>query len=163
MKKLHVLSFLAAGLILGGCTSTITSDGASQIPEIDSTHPGYHAKFELGEKRVEGHARIHVLLGLFAWGCNGFAEHTDLSDLSFMPSPENYAKSAAVYNACKHNQADTLVGTRYHVTTTDYLFYQKMECKVSGFPAAMTGAVEKKPYAIGKKLVWCAEKPTLIE
>jgi len=73
------------------------------------------------------------------------------------------AKSAAVYNACQAYQADRLVGTRYRIKTTNYLLYQKVECQVTGFPATMTGAVEKKPYAVGKKIIWCAEKPTALQ
>ena len=160
MKKTLLLSAsVICGALLSGCTSTVTSDGASQIPEVDTCYPGYHAKFDLKQQRVEGKSQLHVLLGIFAWGDNGFAENSDLSGWSFMPSPENYAKSAAVYSACQANQADRLVGTRYWVTTTDYLLYQKVECKVHGFPATMTGVVEKHPYAAGKKIIWCAEKP----
>lgn len=163
MQKIFGLSAVFCGiLVLCGCTCTVSSDGASSIPQIDTCHPGFHAKFDIKEKRLSGQSDIHVLLGIFAWGSDGFAENTDLSCWNFMPSAENFAKQAAVFDACRKYQIDTLLGTRYQVTTTNYLIYKKIECTVSGFPAIMTGLMPKKPYAIGKKLVWCAEKPQLV-
>ena len=77
---------------------------------------------------------------------------------------ENYAKSAAVYTACQKNEADILVGTRYTVTTTDYIVFKVVKCEVAGFPAVMSGVVQKKPYVLGNgKLVWLAEKPVVVK
>lgn len=169
MKK--VFSLLIAGtvlLLLCSCQYVYTSDGASLVPQVEATHPGYEAVFTHQPKRVEGNAEINVLFGLFAWGEEGLADYSHLSLLSFLPSAENFAKSAAVYNACQTNRVDALVGTRYIVKVTDYLVFKRLKSKVTGYPAAMTGIIQKSPYVvIGKdgssQLLWLARKPTVLK
>ena len=165
MKKMILLAAVAAAaFVFTGCTSINTSDGASQIPQIEACHPGYAATFTKKDVRVKGTAQVNVLFNLFAWGTAGFADNSKLSTFSFLPSPENYAKSAAVYSTCQENKADILVGTRYIVTTTDYFVFKIVKCEVAGFPAVMTGVAQKKPYVLGNgKLVWLAEKPTVVK
>ena len=166
MKKMIVLAamFLACAVITG-CTSIHTSDGASVVPQIGADHPGYAATFTHKNVRVQGSAHVNVLFGIFAWGTEGFADNSQLSTFAFLPSPENFAKSAAVYDTCRKNKADLLVGTRYIVTTKDYFVFKCVKCEVAGFPAVMNGVAKKKPYVIGNegKLVWLAEKPTVVK
>ena len=158
------IAVVAAAFVFAGCTSVNTSSGATAVPQPDADHPGYAAEFTHKNERVQGNAQVNVLFGLFAWGADGFADYSKLSTFSFLPSPENFAKSAAVYNACKANGADTLVGTRYVVTATDYVLFKIVKCEVAGFPATMTGAAKKNPYVIGDgKLVWLAQEPTVIK
>ena len=165
MKKMVCLiAIAAAAFVFTGCTSVNTSDGASQVPQISACHPGYAATFTKKDVRVKGTAQVNILFNLFAWGTAGFADNSQLSAFAFMPSPENYAKSAAVYTACQKNEADILVGTRYTVTTTDYIVFKIVKCEVAGFPAVMSGVVQKKPYVLGNgKLVWLAEKPVVVK
>ena len=167
MKKFIVLAAMAvAAVVMTGCTSVNTSDGASLIPQTKSDHPGYEAQYSLQPVRAKGQATIHVLFGLFAWGADGFADNSDLSTFSFLPSANNFAKSAAVYNTCQAQKADTLVGTRYTVTTTDYFVYQQVRCEVAGFPATMTGAKAKKLYVVpgnNPLAIWSAEKPAVVK
>ena len=164
MKKAIFAISAAALFILTGCVSVNTSDGATGVPQPDSTHPGYAAKFTHKDTRVSGSATVNILFGIFAWGTEGFADNTKFSNFSFIPSPENYAKSAAVYNTCRANQADTLIGTRYTITTTNYFVFRTVKCQVAGFPAVMDGVVEKKPYVTPKgELYWTATAPTLIK
>ena len=165
MKKLTMLFSFALAAFLTGCVSVNSSDGATAIPQPSSCHPGYAAKFTHKNVRVEGKASVNVLFGLFAWGADGFADNSQLSTFSFLPSPENFAKSAAVYETCQANKVDTLIGTRYTVTTKDYFVFKTVECKVAGFPATMSGITIKKPYVIGDKgkLVWLSEAPKVIK
>lgn len=167
MKKTIVLmAVVAAALFFTGCVSVNTSDGANQIPQVAANHPGYTAKFAHKNTRVNGFAQINVLFNFFAWGADGFADNSQLSFLSLLsivPSPDNFAKSAAVYNACQTNKADILVGTRYKLTTTDYWVFKTVKCEVAGFPATMTDVAVKKPYAIGNKLYWLSEKPVAVK
>ena len=166
MKKTMLILAAAALFALTGCVSVTTSEGATAVPQPDSCHPGYAAKFSLKDTRVQGSAQVNVLFGIFAWGANGFAENSKLSAFSFVPSPLNFAKSAAVHNTCSANKADTLVGTRYVITTTDYFVFKTVKCQVAGFPATMSGVVEKKPYVTtgeAGKLYWLAEQPTVIK
>lgn len=165
MKKiLLAAAAVAAMFALTGCVSVNTSDGATAVPQPGSCHPGYAAKFSHKNVRVEGNAQVNVLFGIFAWGTEGFADNSKLSIFSFLPSPENFAKSAAVYNTCQANKVDTLLGTRYIVTVTDYFVFKTVKCKVAGFPAVMNGVVEKKPYlTVDGKLLWLSEKPTVLK
>ena len=167
MKKIFILVAMAvAAVVMTGCTTTTTSDGASLMPTPQSTHPGYEAQYDLKAQRVSGKATIHVLFGLIAWGADGFADNSELSTFSFLPSSSNFAKSAAVYNTCQANKVDTLVGTRYRVTTTDYVVYKNVKCEVAGFPATMVGAKLKKAYVVpggNPAILWSAEKPTVLK
>ena len=163
MKKFTLIAVAAfAALIFVGCKSVSTSDGASVVPQVESDHPGYAAKFDIKETLVSGSAQVNVLFGIFAWGNNGFAENSKLSFFSILPSPANYAKSAAVYEACQANKSDILVGTRYTVTTTDYFVFKTVHCEVAGFPATMNGVEKLHPYVVGEKLYWLSEKPVAV-
>lgn len=169
MKKLSLVAvFAVLALTLCSCKSVFTSDGASLIPQPESDHPGYAAILNHKNAAVSGTAQINVLFNFFAWGADGYADFSKLSFFSFLPSGENFAKSAAVFNACQKNKADTLVGTRYTLTVTDYFVFKTVKCDVSGFPATMTGLKKKSPYAIVGKdgkaaIVWLAEKPVIIK
>lgn len=164
MKKFLLLcSAFAGALCITGCTSIVTSDGASVIPQPESNHPGYSAKFSHKDVRVEGSVKVNVLFGLFAWGADGFADNSKLSTFSFLPSAENFAKSAAVYSTCRKNNVDTLLGTRYVLTITDYFVFKTVDCKVAGFPATMDGVIEKKAYVLPNgSLAWLATAPTIL-
>ncbi len=168
MKKSIFLA--AAGAIavaVTGCTSIITSEGATLGPNPEATHPGYKAVLKHETKRVTGNSQLTILFGFFSWGANGQAENSNLSAFSFVPSHTNAVKSAAVYDACQKNNADTLLGTRYKVTTTDYLLVTTIKCEVAGFPATMTGVTELKPYVLKgnqeDKLVYLDQAPTVIK
>ena len=167
MKKIIISAAMAiAAVVMTGCTVVTTSDGASQMPTPNATHPGYEAQYNLQDQRAEGNATIHVLFGLFAWGADGFADNSELSTFSFLPSASNFAKSAAVYNTCQSKKVDSLVATRYRVTTTDYLIYKVVKCEVSGYPATMVGAKLKKAYVVpggNPQILWSAEKPTVLK
>lgn len=161
MKKFLLLcTVFASAAFISGCTSVISSDGASGIPQFESDHPGYAAKFTHQNTRVEGKAQINVLFGIFAWGAEGFADNCRLSTFAILSPSENLAKNSAVFNACMRNKADTLLGTRFVMTITNYFVFKTINCKVAGFPAIMSGVVEKKPYVLyGGKLVWLGEAP----
>lgn len=163
MKKMLVLVAACTVAFVTGCTSIHTSDGASGVPQVSACHAGYAATFTHKNTRISGTAQINVLFGLFAWGTDGFADNSKLSTFAFLPSPENFAKSAAVYNTCQKNKADLLIGTRYNVVTKDYFVFKVVKCQVAGFPAVMNGVVKKKPYVCKNtgKVIFLAEKPVM--
>lgn len=169
MKKTILMSICAAAaaMFVTGCTSISTSDGAQGVVQPSTVNYGYKAEFQHKDIRVQGEAEINVLFGLFAWGANGFADNSDLTAFSFFPSPSNFAKSAAVYEACRANKADTLFGTRYKVTTTDYFVYKVVKCNVAGFPATMIGVKKLEPYVLrGKEtdmLVYLDAAPKVVK
>ena len=145
-----VMGTAAAVFFAAGCTSINTSDGAESqaLPETIST--GYQEYYTHKDQRVSGEGNVNVLFGIFAWESDGFADNSDLSAFSFFPSPANYAKSAAVYDACQKNGADTLLGTRYKLTTTDYFVFKQVKCEVAGFPATLTSVKKLVPYVLGQ-------------
>lgn len=169
MKKTLSLAALAGviAMIATGCTSVTTSDGAQGIVQPPTVNYGYKAEFAHKDARVNGNAKINVLFGLFAWGADGFAENCDLSTFSFLPSASSFAKSAAVYNACQTNKADTLLGTRYVVTTTDYVVFKIVKCEVAGFPATMTNVKKLEPFVLRGKdadtLVYLDAAPKIVK
>jgi len=178
MKKLTLLlGCVAAVGIMTGCTSFNTSDGASLMPQVSADHPGYEAKLSVGDKRIQGEATVNVLFGIFAWGTDGYADNTKLSTASpvalplpvpvpvpELPTAEDFAKKASVYNVCEAKKVDTLVGSRYTIKTVDYFVFKIINCKVEGFPAKITGVTQKKPYITANgNLVWLAEQPAVVK
>ena len=145
-----VMGTAAAVFFAAASTAINTSDGAESqaLPETIST--GYQEYYTHKDQRVSGEGNVNVLFGIFAWGSDGFADNSDLSAFSFFPSPANYAKSAAVYDACQKNGADTLLGTRYKLTTTDYFVFKQVKCEVAGFPATLTSVKKLVPYVLGQ-------------
>lgn len=178
-KNAIVLGFLATLIVLTGCTSFNTSDGASLVPQITTDHPGYEALLSVQNTRIQGSATINVLFGFLAWGATGYADDTRLSLVSpvslpiplpmplpmpELPNPEELAKKASVYNVCIGKKADTLVGSRYTIRTVDYLIFKTVTCTVEGFPAQITGVAQKKPYITPNgNLVWSAKQPLVLQ
>ena len=151
-----VLGTAAAFFFTTGCTTINTSDGAESLALPETVSTGYQEYYTHKDQRVSGEGNVNVLFGIFAWGSDGFADNSDLSSFSFFPSPSNYAKSAAVYDACQKNRADTLLGTRYKLTTTDYFVFKQVKCEVAGFPATLTSVKKLTPYVLesGQKLIF---------
>ena len=171
MKKIFSFAIAAAAVVaLTGCTTTVnTSDSASLVQHPHLTTPGYEAQYSIKNTRVKGQATLSVLFGFISWGVNSFADNANLSGAGFLSSNltrTSAVKSAAVYNACKAQKADALVGTRYTITTTTGLFYREVKCEVAGFPATIIGAKAKQPYVIpGERpqIVWSTEKPIIVK
>ncbi len=58
-------------------------------------------------------------------------------------SLETKARNAALFNACRAEQCDALIGAMYEVKTESYgPFFSKSTCTVKGWPARITG-IEK--------------------
>ena len=105
---------------------------------------------------------MNVLFGIFAWGDSStFADNASIFDqhspfaflVSWIPNAQNIAAKAAFYNACKKAQCDAVVASRYEIKTDDYWVFKRLDVKVSGFPATMTGVevVKPMPYYIDGK------------
>ena len=174
MKKFFFLALCAtAALFFAGCTSINTSDAVrmnvypATVGQVDSYRPLY----KVNEKeRVSGQAQVNVLFGLFAWGdTSAFADNATLAAndsiwsalLAWLPNAKEIAAKAAFYNACKSSKSDAVVAARYEIQTDDYFVFKKMNVKVTGFPATLTGVEIIKPmpfYINGKGEVVVMEK-----
>ncbi len=166
MKKfiLFAVCFCSA-LVFTGCSSINTSDAGSMnvYPATVGPVDSYRPLYKVNEKeRVSGEAKVNVLFGLFAWGdTSSFADNATLaaSDsifgafLAWIPNAKEIAAKAAFYNACTASKSDAVVAARYEIKTDDYFVFKKMNVKVSGFPAKMTGVetVKPMPYYINGK------------
>ncbi len=158
MKKITVLGLLATvTLVFTGCTSVNTSDAGSinVYPATVGPVDCYRPLYKVNEKeRVSGEAKVNVLFGIFAWGdTSAFADNATLaaSDSIFgaffawLPNAREIAARAAFYNACKTSNSDAVVAARYEIQTDDYFVFKKMNVKVTGFPATLTGVEIVKP------------------
>lgn len=158
MKKITVLGLLATvTLVFTGCTSVNTSDAGSinVYPVTVGPVDCYRPLYKVNEKeRVSGEAKVNVLFGIFAWGdTSAFADNATLaaSDSIFgaffawLPNAREIAARAAFYNACKTSNSDAVVAARYEIQTDDYFVFKKMNVKVTGFPATLTGVEIVKP------------------
>lgn len=167
MKKitLHLVAAIAFVCVMTGCQSTNTSDAGSMnvYPQTVGPVDAYRPLYKVDEKqKVSGQAKVNVLFGIFAWGDSSkFADNASLfasdslfaSLFSFLPNAKQIAGQAAFYNACTTAKCDAVVAARYEIDTTDYFVFKKMDVKVTGFPATMTGVetVKPMPYYINGK------------
>lgn len=174
MKKITVLGLLATvTLVFTGCTSVNTSDAGSMnvYPATVGPVDSYRPLYKVNEKeRVSGQAKVNVLFGLFAWGdTSAFADNATLSAsdsvfgalFAWLPNAKEIAAKAAFYDACKTSNSDAVVAARYEIQTDDYFVFKKMNVKVTGFPATLTGVEIVKPmpfYINGKGEVVVMEK-----
>jgi hypothetical protein len=166
MKNL-VLGFFALVCIavFAGCTLINSSDGGNltiypdTIGPTDSYRPIYTVDTK---KRVTGEASVNVLFGLFAWGGDSElfgpwyaassadnAEVYGFSLLSFLfpfiPDSKRISAKAAFYDACKTNNCDSLVASRYEITRKNYIIFSKCKAEVKGFPATLSTVEIVKP------------------
>lgn len=174
MKKFVPLAlFAVAALLFSGCTSINTSDAGSMnvYPATVGPVDNYRPLYKVNEKeRVSGQAQVNVLFGIFAWGdTSAFADNATLaaSDsiwgmfFAWLPNAKEIAAKAAFYNACTSSKSDAVVAARYEIQTDDYFVFKKMNVKVTGFPATLTGVEIVKPmpfYINGKGEVVVMEK-----
>lgn len=147
MRRVKILTLIAVvaviSIIASGCKSVNTNDGAKALCMSRMKVP-FAPVMEHKDKKVNGEASVHVLFGIFSWGQSEFADDTNLGSSSIF-SAVCKAKAAAVYKACKANNADVLLATKYEINTSNYLVYKKINCKVSGFPAVIKGIVSTCP------------------
>ncbi len=133
----------------------------------------YRPLYKVNEKeRVDGQAKVNVLLWIFAWGdTSTFADNASLmpSDspwlvkvlFGWLPNAKEIASKAAFYNACVSSKSDAVVAARYEIVTDDYIVFKKMNVKVTGFPATLIGVETVKPlpfYIDGEGKVVVLEK-----
>ena len=145
-KKFFTLSILAGAVALLGsaCShieaSTVGEQVAVRMPVL--IQPDVETKNE----KINGSATVHSILGIFTWGPNtqalgvnyGFSAGVGggvLGDLlSFTAKSENVARNAAAYEATERAKADLILAPKYVLTTDDYFFYKRINCKVTGYP-----------------------------
>jgi hypothetical protein len=159
MKKILLASVVAGLLMLStGCLSIHTNQGASATPTAGVVTPQYLAETELGAERVSAEVTGKSVLGIISWGMpSEFADNGSFGangqsagSASIIPIPfvgqvigggQKYdkMKQAATYIACKNAGCDYLLDSHYTISTTNYVVFEKVNCKVSGIPVKITG------------------------
>ena len=150
MKKIAMclVAVASCAIALTGCKTTYTNDAAYDSKSV-MVPAAYQLKIEHKDTKVEGSATVHSVLGWFCWGVSDYADRTSLGDsgeasalFSILPDPIGMAKKGAVYNACKGNGCDLLIGSKYEIVENWYFVYSQIKCKVTGYPGIEKG-VEK--------------------
>lgn len=149
MKKINISGLILIAIIsifMSGCAFNNNNNAASDV--TSQVIARYDAITEHKNQKVSASSEMHVV-GIFKWGENNFADKSTMGSKftwsGVLPIVElTYpalvlAKSAAVYKACKNNNADILLGARYEIKTMDYLVYQNIKCTVTGYPAVIKG------------------------
>lgn len=146
MKKLQMLMVIVAvaliAVITTGCTSVNNNDGACAV-SVDRMKVPYEPVLDHKNQKVSSEANVSVLFGFITWGESKFADDTALGDFSLF-APTAQAKAAAVYKACKDNNADLLLAAKYEIVTKNYFVFKKVSCKVAGYPANLKGVQKSK-------------------
>ena len=164
--KFARLSGLLAGLCFcviaaSGCVQTNSSDsGSLNVPPQTVGPVAYRPVYKVdNSKKVSAESSVKNLFWIFTWGSDdAIADNVKIfsgmdSFLSkifpFLAARETAAQ-AAFYKACKQSNCDSIVAARYEITFTDYFIYKKVNVKISGFPATLTGVkeVEHVPFYI---------------
>ena len=137
MKKFLILAaFVAAAVLASACSVVQTNDGANEA-SYQVRKAVYDPVIKHENRKVIGAAKWNCLFGIFTWGLGSYAERTDLND-PFL-TLETSVKKAAVYDACKRNDCDIILATKYELTKKNYFLFRSVSCIVTGFPGTITG------------------------
>ena len=142
MKKRLLFCFAIAICTLS-CKSSVASATSTPLSVTENIHP-LDADISVNtETKIEGQSESLYLLIFRIIGDNKFAEGVDYSSKSGLTSMFKRriekAKSAAAYNAVKDSGCDVIVHPNYDIDIEDWIFFKKINVKVSGF----AGTIDK--------------------
>ena len=109
MKKLTYCAALAA--IFCGCTTVHRNDGAGDVLRMPVVKDVVHAKYKVGQERVEAADDIYRLFGFITWGSGAshVADHCDDHGIA------GKARNGAYAIACDKAGCDDIVAARHRV------------------------------------------------
>lgn len=155
MKKTLLLALVALTIAATSCVSTHNNKSATANMPVAVSHPAhYQAITEIGDTRVSAEVTGHAVIKFITWGVpDTYADNGDFSGssepslLASLPivGGDSYGdfKKAATYIACQENGCDSLLDAQYVITKSTYVrflpFYEKVTCKVTGFPVRIVG------------------------
>jgi len=135
MKELMIVGALAA--MAAGCVTVNKNDGGDSAIAPNVVKDAIREKYEVGKDTVQASDTVNCLFGFICWGST--ATHiADLSDSGCLGGLAK-AKNGAYANACDKANCDSLVGTKYTITTDDYYVFKTIKVEVKGYPASITG------------------------
>jgi len=151
MNKLMMIGVAASVLGLTGCITSAKNDGgeACLTPKIEKDI--VHEKYSVEKNTITAAESLTYLsYGPFCFAWGGSATHVSsrapVGEVKWYGlTPQQKALNGAFANACDQAGCDTLVGARYSYKDENYIFFGKVTCEASGYPAKLTG-VELIPY-----------------
>lgn len=147
MKKLMMAAIgMVACSMVTGCISSAVSKGGTYANLPDPKPDEYMIHWENENQKVQTDATVFTVLKLFEGGDSAPWMLRDQESRNFFGvrnySAESKARNAALYKACQQSKCDAIIGAMYEVETKDYIIYSESKCKVTGWPARITG-IEK--------------------
>ena len=137
MKRIIIGAAIAA--LACGCVSVRQNDGGNACRKPCIAKDIVHEKFTVSDKTVTANDQINCLFGFISWGSTAthFAEAV-CGQGPFINAVAK-AKNGAYANACDAAKCDQVVAAKYKVTTEDYFVFKKINAKITGYPASLTG------------------------
>ena len=138
MKKLMMACFLvAATASMTGCISVNKNDGGESCLRPNLYKDCILEKYSVGKEKVSATETVQCVLNCICWGATAshYADQAEFSGFGAVAK----AKNGAYAKACEAAKCDQIVGTRYTITTENYVVYKKVKAEISGYPATMTG------------------------
>ena len=147
MKKLIIATVsVVACSVMVGCMSSAVSKGGTYANLPDPKPDEYQIHWENQDKTIQTEAVVFSVFKVFEGGDKAPWMLRDQENRNFFGirnySLESKARNAALYKACQQSKCDALIGAMYEVETEDYILYSVSKCKVTGWPARITG-IEK--------------------
>jgi hypothetical protein len=133
---------LVAGFF--SCKTVQDTAGASKSLVVDLAPAAIKPKVNVGGK-VTGKSSIITILVFPFSDKREFATGTELTGI--LPNPlELQMRQAAVQEALSKNGGDYLIAPRYVTKIEDYFIFGKVEVKVTGYKATITGFSKNDDY-----------------
>ena len=149
MNKLMMVAIgMVACSMVTGCWTGAVSKGGTYAALPDPKPDEYEIHWKHENKRVSVSATVcDGWFGIFGKSDKAPWMLRDKENaLTFGPiilnnySTRDKARNAALYNACKQEDCDALIGAMYEVNVDEYgPFFKKATCTVTGWPAKITG------------------------
>lgn len=146
---MNKLMMAAIGMVVcsmvTGCVSSATSKGGTYANLPDPKPDEYVIHWENEDEAITADATVYRILGFFYFGNQTWmlrdAESYNIFGIRNF-SQEARARNAALFNACQQKKCDALIGATYDIDIMDWLIFSEAKCKVTGWPANITG-IEK--------------------
>ncbi len=134
MKKIILLPIAMLFLFLASCKSTVAGVVSTPISVASSIRPLDADVTVDVNKKISGESSVVYFLVFRLSGDSKFAEGVDYSvNSGLFPSKISKAKSAAAYKAVTDSKCDLIVHPNYVVNVEDWVFFKKINVKVTGF------------------------------
>ena len=137
MKKTILLLSTLFVLFTTSCKSTLASATSTPLAVTEDIRP-LDADITVDTKnKISGQSKTLYFLFFRLSGDSKYAEGVDYSTRSgltgLFSAKVNKAKAAAAYKAVKSSGCDVIVHPNYEVDVEDYVFFKKINVKVTGY------------------------------